>query len=493
LTVCAGTVSLDGVGNPAPVTSLIDVSSRRWWSLAVLSLSLFMIYLDLTVVNVALPAIQSELGIRLSQLEWTVNAYALAFAVLLLSGGKLADFLGRRRIFLLGIVVFTLSSLACALAGSGAMLVGARAAQGVGAACILPSTLSIISATFQPRERATAIGIWVGAAGIGLALGPLVGGALIEAVNWHWIFYVNLPIGAAVFVMARLLVPESRDASAERSLDLPGLATSAASLFALTFALIEANRYGWTSTPILACLAAAAAGLAAFAAIELRSRRPMLDLSLFRNGAFTGANTVSLLSFFALFGVFFFTSIYLQNLRGYSAVRTGATFLPFTILITLSVPGAGRITDRFGARWPMSAGMVLLGLALLLLARLRLDSTFSDLLPGLLVGGLGMGMTLAPASAAVLASVPDDKAGVASGVVTTFRQTGGVLGIAVMGAIFAARIGRLGPGDPGFAPAFMEGFRDALLTGGAVAIAGGLIGAYTVRQSATGRRERAAS
>ncbi|HEX4930780.1 MAG TPA: MFS transporter [Gaiellaceae bacterium] len=467
------------MGEPAAAVPIHE-SGRRWWSLAVLSLALLMIYVDLTVVNVALPAIRADLAIGLSQLQWTVNAYALAFAVLLLSAGKLADFFGRRKVFLLGVAVFAVSSLACALAASGGTLIAARAAQGLGAACILPSTLSIISATFHPRERATAIGIWVGVSSIGLALGPLIGGALIESINWHWIFYVNVPIGAAGLVAALLLVPESRDSSSERALDLPGLVLSAVALSALTFALLEANRYGWTSGPIVLCLAAAAAGLIAFIAVELRSRRPMLDLSLFRDGTFSGANAVSLLSFFALFGVFFFVSIYLQTILGYSALRTGATLLPFTILLALSVPVAGRLTDRVGARWPMAAGMLVLGVSLLLLSRLGLDATFADLLPGLLLGGLGVGMTLAPASAAVLASVPDDKAGVASGVVTTFRQTGGVLGVAVMGAIFAAQIGDVEPGEPRFAPAFMGGFEDALVTGGVVAIAGGLIAALTV-------------
>ena len=458
----------------------IAESGRRWWSLAVLSLALFMIYVDLTVVNVALPAIQAELEIGLSQLQWTVNAYALAFAVLLLSAGKLADFLGRRRIFMLGLVVFTASSLVCAVATSGGMLIAARAAQGVGAALILPSTLSIISATFHPRERATAIGIWVGVSSIGLALGPLVGGALIETISWHWIFFVNVPIGVAGLVAARLLVPESGDDSAERALDLPGLALSALTLFALTFALLEANRYGWGSTPIVLCLAAAATGLAAFVAVELRSPHPMLDLSLFRNGTFSGANAVSLLSFFALFGVFFFVSIYLQNVLGYGALRTGVTLLPFTVLLALSVPLAGRLTDLVGPRWPMAAGMAVLGVSLLLESRLRLDSTFADLLPGLVLGGIGVGMTLAPASAAVLASVPDEKAGVASGVVTTFRQTGGVLGVAIMGALFVAQIGDLAPGDPRFPAAFMDGFANALAVGSAVAFGGALVAALTV-------------
>jgi len=433
---------------------------------------------------VALPAIQADLEVGLAKLEWIVNAYVLAFAVLLLTGGKLADFLGRRRIFLLGLAVFTASSLACGLANSGETLIAARAVQGLGAALMLPATLSIISATFHPRERGTALGIWAASSGVGAALGPLVGGLLVEGIDWRWIFYVNVPIGAIGLVAARLLVQESRDTSAEQRLDLPGLFASGAALFALTFALVEGNRYGWGSGVIGFCLSASAVAFVVFVFIELRSRLPMIDLSFFRSGAFTGANVVSLLSFLALFGVFFFVSIYLQNILGYSAIETGATFLPFSALVVLSVPVAGRLADRIGPRWPMAAGMALLAAGLAFTSQLELDSTFWNLMPGLILGGLGIGLTIAPANFAVLGATPDEKAGVASAVVNTFRQTGGALGIAIMGAIVASHIGELRIGDPRLAPAFMSGFQDALLVAAIATLAGAVIAAATVRGGA---------
>ncbi len=454
---------------------------RRWWSLGALAFSLFMIYLDTTVVNVALPAIQADLGVSLAELEWTVNAYTLTFAVLLLSGGKLADFLGRRRIFLVGLFVFTSSSLVCGLAGSGAMLIAARAVQGGGAALMLPATLSIISVTFHPRERGTAFGVWAASSGIGAALGPLVGGALVEGVDWRWIFYVNVPVGVIGFFAARVLVPESRDSSAEQRLDLPGLALSGAALFALTFALVEGNRYGWSSGLITACFVTAVIAFAGFLAVEAWSRLPMLDLRLFRSGAFTGANVVSLLSFLALFGVFFFVSIYMQRILGYSALKTGAAFLPFSVLVAVSVPFAGRLTDRVGARWPLTAGMASLAAGLLLLSGIDVDSTFWDLLPGFVLGGIGIGLTIAPANAAVLGSAPDAKAGVASAVVNTFRQTGGVLGVALMGAIVASRIGGLGIRDPRLPIEFVGGLQDALLFASVAAFLGALIAVAAIR------------
>ena len=456
-------------------------SPRRWWSLAALAFSLFMIYLDTTVVNVALPAIQADLHVTLAELEWTVNAYTLAFAVLLLSGGKLADLLGRRRIFLAGLVVFTSSSLLCGLATGGAILIAARAVQGAGAALMLPSTLSIISVTFHPRERGTAFGVWAASSGIGAALGPLVGGALVEGIDWRWIFFVNVPVGVVGFVAARVFVPESRDPSLEQRLDLPGLATSGIGLFALTFALVEGNRYGWSSALILGCFVCAGLALAAFVVIEARSRLPMLNLGLFRRGAFAGANVVSLLSFLALFGVFFFVSIYLQRILGYSALETGATFLPMSVLVAISVPIAGKLTDRFGPRWPMTTGMALLALGLLSQSRLGAHSTFWDLLPGLVLAGIGTGFTIAPGNAAVLGNAPDAMAGVASAVVNTFRQTGGALGVAIMGAIVASRIGDLGVGDPRLPIAFVDGFQDALLFSAFAALVGALIAAFAIR------------
>src|SRR5919106_1065744 len=408
-----------------------------------------MIMLDNTVVNVALPSIQGDLGIGLSELEWTVNAYALTFAVLMLSGGKLADFFGRRRVFLIGLAIFTLSSLACGLATSGGTLIGARTVQGVGAALMMPATLSIISATFPPHERGMAIGIWAGVSAMALAIGPLIGGLLTEHIDWSWIFFVNVPIGALGLVVGRLVIGESRDTSEDQRLDVPGLLASAVGLFALTFALIEVNAYGWSDPVILGLFAAAAAALALFVRLEARQRAPMLDLSLFRNSTFAGANVVALLVTLAMFGVFFFMSLYMQNVLGYSAVKTGAVFLPMTLLIIVVAPAAGRFSDRIGSRWLMTGGMALVAVALLLFSRLGLGSGFWDIFPGLIVGGLGMASVMTPMTAAALGSVPVAKAGVGSGVLNTFRQVGGALGIAVMGAIVAAYVDLSGGGEPG--------------------------------------------
>ncbi len=289
-----------------------------------------MIMLDNTVVNVALPSIQRSLHANVSELEWVVSAYALTFAVFLLTGGKLADLYGRRRIFLLGLAVFALSSLACALAPSAGALIGARTAQGVGAALMMPATLAILSAAFPPHQRGLAFGIWAGSSAVALALGPLVGGLLTEHVNWNWIFYINVPIGVIAIVAGRIIIRESRDTSREQSLDLPGLLTSGLALFALTFGLIEANHYGWTSPIILGLFGIAIASFVAFVCIEHRQRAPMLDLSFFRSRTFTGGTIVAFLVTLAMFGIFFFMSLFVQRILGYSPVQAGATFLPMT-------------------------------------------------------------------------------------------------------------------------------------------------------------------
>ena len=459
---------------------IFAVENRRWWTLGALAFALFMIMLDNTVVNVALPSIQRDLGIGLSELEWTVNAYALTFAVLMLTGGKLADFVGRRRVFLIGLAIFTLSSLACGLATSGGMLIGARTVQGVGAALMLPATLSIISATFPPHERGMAIGIWAGVSAMALAIGPLIGGLLTEHVDWSWIFFVNVPIGAVGLVVGRLVIGESRDTSEGQRLDVPGLLASAVGLFALTFALIEANAYGWSDPVILGLFAAAALALALFVRLEARQRTPMLDLSLFRNTTFAGANVVALLVTLAMFGVFFFMSLYMQNVLGYSAVKTGAVFLPMTLLIIVVAPAAGRFSDRIGSRWLMTGGMALVAVALLLFSRLGLGSGFWDIFPGLIVGGLGMASVMTPMTAAALGSVPVAKAGVGSGVLNTFRQVGGALGIAVMGAIVAGYVDLSG-GRPDPA-AFVDGFQTALLVSAGFALLGSAVAASSVRR-----------
>ena len=461
---------------------ILGSENRRWFTLGAVAFSLFMIMLDNTIVNVALPSIQRSLEANLSQLEWIVNAYVLTFAVLLLSGGKLADLLGRRRIFLLGLALFTGMSLACGLAGSASELIAFRALQGAGAALMLPATLAIISATFPPSQRGLAFGIWAGVSAMALAIGPLAGGLLTEHISWGWIFFVNVPIGALGILTGLIVIAETRDTSAERTLDLPGLLVSGATVFALTVALVEANGYGWTSPAILGLFAGAAAGLGLFVWIELRRRAPMLDLSLFRSATFAGANIVAFLVTLAMFGVFFFMSLFVQQVLGYSPVQAGAIFLPMTLLIVVVAPVAGRTSDRIGSRWLMAGGLSLLGLSLLLFSRLGGGSGFWDMLPGLSVGGVGIATVMTPMTAAAMGSVPVAKAGVSSGVLNTFRQIGGAMGIAVLGAILTSRQASALAGGATPVQAFIEGFRTALEVAAIITFAGAVTAALLIRR-----------
>ncbi|HET9437134.1 MAG TPA: MFS transporter [Gaiellaceae bacterium] len=449
--------------------------NRKWLTLAAVSFGLFMIMLDNTVVNVALPSIQRDLQADLSELEWIVTGYALTFASLMLVGGKVADAYGRRLIFVVGIVVFTVASFLCGVADSSEMLIGARVLQGAGAALMNPATLSIIAATFPPRERGTAIGIWAGTSALALAIGPLVGGLITEHLDWSWIFFVNIPIGVLGIVASYLFIDESRDET-HTSLDLPGLVTSGVGLFALTYALIEANTYGWTSARIVGAFVLAAVLLVSFVVLERRRRDPMLPLDLFRSGTYTGSNLVVLLVALAMFGVFFFVSLYMQNVLGYSAVQAGAAFLPMTILIILVAPIAGKTSDRVGSRGLMTVGMVLIAVQLVLFSRLGEDATFWNLLPALMLGGVGMALTMTPSAAAATRSVPVEKAGVGSAVLNSARQVGGTMGIAVIGAIMAAEAG----GEQ-TVEAFMRGFEVSLLVAAGIAVAGAVVAFVLVR------------
>ena len=458
----------------------IDEANRKWWTLGAVSFSLFMIMLDNTIVNVALPSIGRGLQVGVSQLEWVVNAYTLVFAVLMLTGGRLADLYGRRLVFDAGLTLFALSSLACGLAPSASVLIAARGFQGAGGALMMPATLSIISAAFPAEERGTAIGIWAGVSGSALAIGPLLGGLLTEHVGWSWIFFVNVPVGAVALVASLVLIVETKSGRIERRLDLPGLAASAGGLLALVYALIEANTYGWSSPAILGLFATAAVLLTAFVLIERRSSGPMLDLALFGNRTFTGANIAALLVSLAMFGIFFFVSLYMQNVLRYSPVHAGVVFLPMTFLVVVSAPLAGKATDLIGPRWPISLGMSLLAVALVLFSRLGVQAGFLDLLPGMLLGGVGMGVAMGPMTTAALGTVPVAKAGVVSGVLTTSRQVGGTLGIAVMGAIVAASQ-TAAPFDPRAPLQFVDGFHHALETGAAILVAGAVASALLVR------------
>jgi EmrB/QacA subfamily drug resistance transporter len=457
------------------LAGLVTEENRKWWTLAAVSFGLFMIMLDNTIVNVALPSIQRDLHMQLSELEWIVSGYALTFAALMLIGGKLADAYGRRLVFVTGIVVFTLASLACGLAPSGGALIGARVAQGVGAALMNPATLSIIAVTFPPRQRGTAIGLWAGVSALALAIGPLVGGLLTDHAGWNWNFFINVPVGAVAIAASFLLIDESRDETHER-LDIPGLATSGIGLFALTYGLIEANNFGWGSVRIVGAFVIAAVTLTAFILLERHRPAPMLDLTLFRNRTYVGANLAMLLVALAMFGVFFFVSLYMQNVLGYSAVQAGAAFLPMTILVILVAPAAGRLSDRWGSRWLMSGGMVLLALQLAYFSQLSSDATFWRLLPALVLGGFGMSMTMTPSSAAAMRAVPIQKAGVGSAVLNACRQVGGSTGIALMGAIMASQLA-----TPPTTESFMRGFERALLVAACIALVGSLVAAWLVR------------
>jgi EmrB/QacA subfamily drug resistance transporter len=461
--------------------------NKKWWTLAAVAFGLFMIMLDNTVVNVALPSIEKDLHISISQLEWIVTGYALVFAALLITGGKLADLFGRRKVFIIGLAVFSLSSLACGFAPNAGFLIGARAAQGIGAALMNPATLSIITATFPPKQRGQAIGIWAGVSALALAIGPLGGGLIVDNIGWNWIFFVNVPVGALGIVVSYFFIKESRDTSHEQSVDFPGLITSGGALFALSYALIEGNQRGWMSAEILGLIAASAVLLTAFVVLESRQRLPMLDLSLFRIPSFAGANTVALLVSLGMFGVFFFVSLYVQNILGYSPTKAGAIFLPMTILIILIAPVAGKASDRIGSRWLMGGGMTLLSISLLLYQRVGLHSTFWTLFPAMILGGIGMALTMSPMTSVAMASVPVDKAGVGSGVLNSFRQVGGSLGIALMGAILASY---LAPGDRN-PQDFVNGLHAALTVSAVIVFAGATVAVLTVKPSRRGEQQLA--
>jgi EmrB/QacA subfamily drug resistance transporter len=419
----------------------LSESNRRWWTLGAMCFALFMVMLDNTVTNVALPSIQRDFDASLSALEWTINAYTLTFAVLLVTGGRLGDIFGRRRVFLIGVVTFALASATIGFAPTDGWLVASRAVQGVGAALMMPGTLSIISHAFPPHERGKAIGIWAGVSAIALAIGPLVGGWLTEDVSWRAIFFLNLPVAAGAIAITLFAAEESRDETVDRRLDWPGIATLTAGLTALVLALVEGNSQGWGSFEILGLFGISVAALAAFAVIELRSPAPVVDFAFFRSRQFLAANGVAFMVTFAMFAMFFFLALYMQNILRYSPLETGVRFLPSTLMVMVAGPVAGRLTDRIGPRWPMTGGLVLVAAALAWQSRIDVNTSFGYLLPAFIVMGLGIGFVMSPMSTAVMNAVDRSKAGVASGTLSMSRMVGGTFGVAALGALVAA-IGR---------------------------------------------------
>src|SRR4051794_10845005 len=413
--------------------------NRKWWTLAAMCFALFMIMLDNTVVNVALPSIQRDLHASISSLEWTVNAYTLTFAVLLVTGGRLGDIFGRRTMFLFGVVVFALSSAFIGFAPSQEVLVAGRAVQGVGAAFMMPGTLSIISNTFPPQERGRAIGTWAGVSGLALAIGPVVGGALTEYVSWRAIFFLNLPVAAGAVAVTLFAARNSRDETVDRSIDYPGIAALSVGLTGLILALIEGNSWGWGSARIITLFVLAGVGLIAFALIETHRRVPMVDFSFFRSRTFLGANLVAVVISFAMLAQFFFMALYMQNILGYTALQAGVRFLPSTLMIIIVAPIAGRLADRIGSKPLIMAGLSLLALSLFLQSHITVNSGYSTLLPAFIVLGTGIALTMSPMSTAAMNSVAVTKAGVASGILSMGRMVGGSLGVAVTGALFQGR------------------------------------------------------
>ncbi len=419
---------------------LITESNAKWWTLGAMCTALFMFMLDNTVVNVALPSIQRDLGSSISGLEWVVNGYTLPFAVLLVTAGRLGDILGRRRMFMFGVIVFALSSATAGLAPSTGALIASRVAQGVGAAFMMPATLSIITDAFPASERGRAIGTWAGVSALALAIGPVVGGVLTEHVSWRAIFYLNLPVAAVAVTAALFAVRESRDATVERSIDYVGVGILTAGLTALVLALIEGNGWDWGSTRILGLFAAAAVLLTAFAIVEDRIRVPMVEFAMLRDRSFIGAISVAFVVSFAMLGMFFFLALYMQNILGYSPLEAGVRFLPTTLVIVVIAPLSGRLTDRIGPRWLITAGLSLVAVSLYIFTTIDASTTYGDLLPGFMLMGAGIAMTMSPMSTAAMNAVPVAKAGIASGVLTMSRMVGGTLGVAAIGALFQAEV-----------------------------------------------------
>ncbi|BCY13954.1 MFS transporter [Actinoplanes sp. L3-i22] len=419
--------------------------NRRWWALVAVALGTFMTYLDNNVVNVALPSIQRELGLSISGLEWITSAYILVFAGLLLAGGRLGDVVGHRVVFLSGLGIFTVASLAAGLAGGQELLIGARALQGIGAALLSPAALALIQELFpDPKERGTAIGIWGAVGALALAVGPLTGGVLAEHVSWGWIFLINLPIGVATFALAMITMPrgitKNHEKSVFKKMDPIGLVTSSVALFALTYALIEGDAKGWTSGLILGSFAVAAVAATAFVVQQSRTEDSMVNLAFFRLRMFTGGLLAMGLWAFGVFGIYFYMAIYLQNVLGFSPTEAGAGFVPLALITAVGAVLAPRLEARFGVARVTAFGLLVMGGSILGIAQYGEGTHYLDLLPWFALYGVGGGL-LIPLSNVVLGALPSERAGIASGMLNVSREVFGLLGVTVLGAILSNRAG----------------------------------------------------
>ena len=421
-------------------TSMIEHGRRRWWVLLITCVPLFMMMLDVTIVNIALPSIMSSFNTGISAVEWVLNAYVLAFAVLLITLGKLGDLYGRKLLFLSGLGLFTIASLACGLAPNITVLIVARVFQAVGGAAMMPATLSILNVAFGERGRGMALGIWGAVAGVASALGPIIGGALVDATSWRWIFLINLPVGVLAFIAAIFIIRESRDSTAERRIDIPGVLAISAALFCLTYALVEGQKYGWSSGLIVGLFVASFVGFIIFIVIERWRSAPLIRLDLFRNRTFSAGNSVGLILMFGLLSILFLLVLFMQLVLGFSAIKTGLVLLPMPIVLMIVAPLSGRLSDRIGSRWLLFFGMLFTALGIYLMSHLTPTEEWHNLVAPLSVCGLGMGLVMAPTTAAVMASAPMERSGQAAGILATMRQVGSVLGISVIGAILQSQL-----------------------------------------------------
>ncbi len=460
--------------------STLDTARAKNIALGLLAITQFMIVIDASIVNVALPSIGR--GLRFSQvdLSWVVNAYVLTFGGFLLLGGRLADLLGRRRMFILGLALFSAASLLGGLAQSEAWLIAARAVQGLGAAIVSPAALSIITTTFaEGAERNRALGVWGAVAGAGGAAGVLLGGVLTDGLNWRWVLFVNVPIGVAAALLAPRLLPESRDHHENPSFDIPGAVTVTAGLALLVYAVVDAVNAGWTSTATLTRLGGAVLLLAVFVVVELRARQPLVPFGIFRLRTLRGANVVSVLLGMSLFSMFFFISLYLQQILGFSALQAGLSYLPLSVAIIACAGAASTLTTRVGFKPTLVAGFVLVAAGLLWFAQVRAPggSYLADVLGPSILAGAGLGLSFVSVTIAAFVGTVPSQAGLASGLVNTSQQVGGALGLAILASIANSRTRDVlhSGGTHVVKVALTEGFQDAFLVGAGFAVAGVLL------------------
>src|SRR3954469_16370051 len=453
----------------------MSARSRTVWTFVVTSIALFMAQLDNLVVTTALPAIRTNLHASLSSLEWTVNAYTLTFAVLLLTGAALGERFGRRRLLVIGIVIFTTASAAAALAPSILALDIARAAQGLGGAIVMPLTLTLLSASVPPERRGLALGIWGGISGLAVAFGPLVGGAIVSGISWHWIFWLNVPIGLALLPLVLLRLDESRGPVS--TLDLPGLALASTGLVGVVWALVRANDLGWTAPPIVGAFTAGIALLAGVVGGELHTAHPMLPMRFFRNRTFALANVASLLMFFGMFGSIFFIAQFFPTVQGISALQSGLRILPWTAMPMLVAPIAGAVSDRIGGQRLMAAGLALQAIGLGWIAAVATPTAaYVEFVGPFLISGVGMALFFAPVANVVLSSVKPEEEGQASGANNAIRELGGVFGVAVLAAVFTAN------GGYASGQQFVDGMTPAVLIGAAL-VAVGAVAAFAIKRA----------